>query len=387
MENEEYNCLREIREAKKLSRFEASALIERVSGTDCSPQKVQRLEAKSEEDIHPKEIMLISESYSCPKLKYYYCNNVCPLGVTMPQVSARDFVTVSTLKANSNGKYLWSENNGKVAPGDVVFFHSTSDKSSGQYKHVVMVSADKDGGTIKYYAHNEARDGHKNLYAEKGKEMVVIHFKTSYLEYCKEYNTHGHILTTARGELKTYPCSVNTFAKSKSAFTLEKGTALEAIGLVRNDQGNLWYKVLYKGKTLYWYAGDASWTAWESIDVTISNCTLPKGTIQAGKDFNLKGTISAKYNMIGSVTGEVYAGSAMKGKAKISGIDSGLKKQKYELKNSKVDKLLKFNEINSCGKFTFVIKATCEYSYAVDGQRMVSKCEQCIVKTSTFNIG
>ena len=88
MENEEYNCLREIREAKKLSRFEASALIERVSGTDCSPQKIQRLEAKSEEDIHPKEIMLISESYSCPKLKYYYCSNVCPLGVTMPQVMA-----------------------------------------------------------------------------------------------------------------------------------------------------------------------------------------------------------------------------------------------------------------------------------------------------------
>lgn len=302
-------------------------------------------------------------------------------------LSARDFVTVSTLKANKNGKHLWSENKGKVAPGDVVFFHSTSDKSSNQYKHVVMVSGDKSGDTIKYYAHNNAKDGHSNLYAEKGKEMVVIHFKASYLEYCKEYNTHGTIRTTKQGNIKSLPCSVQTFAKSKSEGTLPAGTTLEAIGLIKNDQGNLWYKVLYKNKTLYWYAGDAKWVAWDSSDLAMSGAALPSGKIQAGKDYGLKGTVTAKYNKIESVSGEVYSGNACKGTAVITGSESGLSSKKYELKNSKVDKLLRFNDIHSCGKFNFVIKVTCGYSYAADGQKMVSRSEQCIVKTSSFTIG
>ena len=86
MKKEEHNCLRRLRESKNLSRVDAAALISDICECEFSEQKIQRLEAKNEEDIHPNDIMLMAEGYSSPKLKYYYCNNVCPLGVTMPQI-------------------------------------------------------------------------------------------------------------------------------------------------------------------------------------------------------------------------------------------------------------------------------------------------------------
>ena len=299
-------------------------------------------------------------------------------------LSARPFVTVSVLKA-TNGKYLWSKNSGKVAPGDVVFFRSKSDKGSNQYKHVVLVSADKNKDTIKYYAHNEARDGHRNLVSQSGYEMVVIHFK-GYNDYNTYYATHGKVETTKSTDLKTYPCSVKTYAKSKTSATLSKGTKVEVVRLVRNDRGNYWYEVKYNGKRgLYLYAGDAKWKGWDGSDITVKDATFPKGNLKACKNAAIKGTVKSQYNRMSLISGAVYRGGNVNGKALLSAETKLKGKTSVSIKDTSLAKI-KTSALNACGSYTFAIKVRCDYAYA-DGNKLTQKCSDAyLVTTSAFKV-
>lgn len=299
-------------------------------------------------------------------------------------LSSRPFVTVSVLK-DTKGRFLWSANSGKVAPGDIVFFHAKADKSNGQYKHVVLVSGDKNKDTIKYYAHNKARDGHRNLVPQSGYEMVVIHFK-GYNEYNTYYATHGWVRTTNGTALKTYPCSEKTYAKSKTVEVLEPGTEIEVVRLVRNDRGNYWYEIIRDGKRgRYLYAGNAKWLSWDGSDITVRDVELPKGTVKAGKNAAVKGTVKSKYNQMSLISGAVYGGGNVSGKALLSA-DTKLK-GKTSVSIGKTDLgNLRTSDLGACGEYTFAVRVRCDYAYA-DGNRLTQKCSEAyLVTTSAFKV-
>jgi hypothetical protein len=299
-------------------------------------------------------------------------------------LSARPFVTVSVLK-DTKGRFLWSANSGKVAPGDVVFLHAKGDNSTGQYKHVVLVSGDKNKDTIKYYAHNVARNGHRNLVPQSGYEMVVIHFR-GYNDYNTYYATHGRVKTAKETALKTFPCSEKTYAKSKTAEVLEQGTEVEVVRLVRNDRGNYWYEVIRNGKRdRYLYAGDVKWIGWDGSDISIKDVELPKGSIKAGKNASIKGTVKSKYNQMSQISGTVYRGGNVSGKALLSA-DTKLKgKTSVSIGKTDLGKI-RISALGVCGDYTFAVRVRCDYAYA-DGNRLVQKCSDgYLVTTSAFKI-
>ncbi len=288
-------------------------------------------------------------------------------------LAARKFVTVSKLKS-TDGKYLWSKNQGKVAPGDVVFFHATNDKSDGQYRHVVLVSGDTKNGTIKYYAHNEARDGHRNLVTQRGMEMVVVHFK-GYQEYNQAtYATHGFVKTVKATDLWNYPCSDKTYSKANTVKSLSAGQEVEVVKLICNDRGNYWYEVKYDGKTgSYLYAGDAKWARWDASDITAKDMKLPKGAVTAAKNVKVKGTVSAKYNRLTRIEGLIcmvtnsgakvvaHEAATLKNKASVNIQDTDLKK-------------LDMDRLKACGAYTYTIRVECICYYA-DGNKLANRTE------------
>ena len=289
-------------------------------------------------------------------------------------LAARKFVTVSKLKS-TDGKYLWSKNQGKVAPGDVVFFHSTSDKSNGQYKHVVLVSGDTKNGTIKYYAHNKARDGHRDLVTQSGTEMVVIHFK-GYQEYNRAtYATHGFVKTAKATSLWNYPCSDKTYSKAKTVKSLSAGQTVEVVKLICNDRGNYWYEVKYDGKTgSYLFAGDANWVRWDGSDISAKSMKLPKGEVNASSKVTIQGTVSTKYNQMARIEGLIRQGA--NSGATVVAHEATILKNKTSVKIQDTDlKKLNTNLIKACGPYTYTVRVQCAYAYA-DGNRLVQKTSE-----------
>ncbi|MBO7253444.1 MAG: hypothetical protein J6V25_12550 [Oscillospiraceae bacterium] len=64
--------------------------------------------------------------------------------------------------------------------------------------------------------------------------------------------------------LMTLPCSNPTDARSLPVQEVTRGQELTASGIVRNDQGRLWYEINYQGQTCYLYTGYAEESSWRN---------------------------------------------------------------------------------------------------------------------------
>ncbi len=194
---------------------------------------------------------------------------------------------------------------------------------------------------------------------------------SSYLKKCTEYPTHGRVETVSQTYLKTLPCSKDTDSNSTDVAVLPAGVSLEPIAIYKNSAGNYWYKVIYNGTTCYLYSGDTKWKNWLGTDITLVNPTTPKSLTQ-GKAFDIKGTVTAKYNQLSGVYAYVYKGTATSGTASTSSSATGLATKQYSIFNSPVNRNLKFGSL-AAGEYSYVLKVHCAYNYCEDGKTLVSR--------------
>jgi len=73
------------REELKLTREQASELLETIS-----PDKIDKIENERMEP-HPEEVLIMSEKYNAPELCNYYCSNQCKIGQKyVPEIKLKD---------------------------------------------------------------------------------------------------------------------------------------------------------------------------------------------------------------------------------------------------------------------------------------------------------
>ena len=207
---------------------------------------------------------------------------------------------------------------------------------------------------------------------------------SSYLKKCTEYPTHGSVEIVSKTYLKTLPCSKETDSSSADVESLSTGVILEPIAIYKNSAGNYWYKVIYNGTTCYLYSGDTKWKNWLGTDITLVNATTPKSLTQ-GKAFDIKGTVTAKYNQLSGVYAYVYKGTATSGTASTSSSATGLATKQYSIFNSPVNRNLKFGSL-AAGEYSYVLKVHCAYNYCEDGKTLVSRSTgaQYLVHSNSF---
>lgn len=71
---ENKNVFFQRREELKLTREQASALLESMT-----PERIEKIENERVEP-HPEEILIMAQKYKSPELCNYYCSKLCPIG-------------------------------------------------------------------------------------------------------------------------------------------------------------------------------------------------------------------------------------------------------------------------------------------------------------------
>ena len=212
-----------------------------------------------------------------------------------------------------------------------------------------------------------------NTVTKTTNHTLFAHWATGsdYLSNCTEYPTYGRVEIVNDTYLKTLPCSRTTNENSDDIAKLSPGDALDVIAIYKNDRGNYWYKTIYNGTTCYLYSGDTKWKNWLGADITITNPRDPEVLTQ-GKAFDIKGTVTSKYNQLCAVHAYVYKGTATSGTAVTSSSVKGLKTRKFEIYGTAVNDNLKFGSL-AVGNYMYVLKADCTYSHCSDGTTLTTR--------------
>lgn len=200
----------------------------------------------------------------------------------------------------------------------------------------------------------------------------------SYPAYCSVK------VTASTTYIKSLPCSESTDANSSTVETATKGTQYQAIELVKNTAGNLWYKVQTKsGTTGYLYAGECSYVSQSTKDISGPGITAPSNHTY-GNVFVITGKVSSTYNQLTAVSAYVYSGSSAQGTAETSG-SASVSGNSITLGGSSIDSKTEFNKL-SVGTHTYVVRASYKNYYAKSATTLGTNTGETEVYRATFNV-
>ena len=212
-------------------------------------------------------------------------------------------------------------------------------------------------------------------------------FKPENSKHVKEsLPCYGEIeITSNTSWVKSMPCSEKTDAESANVEgeAAVKGATYEAIGLILNDVGNLWYKVNAKnGKTGYIYAGDTKFQ--KGMDMDVDGAGLPV-ELKHESSYPVAGVVTAKYSCLSMVKVAVKsnADGSYPSYAQAQATTSA---SSYDLSDPDIDYNIKFDKL-PVGKYTYYIIAKNRTSYAKSAQEVAYvESDEVILYQSTFAV-
>lgn len=190
-----------------------------------------------------------------------------------------------------------------------------------------------------------------------------------YISQCTFYPSSYTIKAIATANLRNMPCNSNTNAASKILVSLDKGTTLTATGVLKNTEGNYWYRVLYNGNTYYLYAKNTEAVSIKS-DAKITGAKYPTQIIK-GDSFTLEGVVSSQYVTLLKVQGFIYSGNSQ-----VYTKSASVTNNKFSIKSSAIDSAMLFGKL-AAGKYKYVLMADVE-SYFVDSSQKLQKTGLCV---------
>lgn len=194
--------------------------------------------------------------------------------------------------------------------------------------------------------------------------------------------TNCKIKATAKTYAKSLPCSKSTDASSKTLETVSKNKTYTATALLRNSQGNYWYRIkTSSGKTAYVPASKMAFQKAVTSDIEISGAKAPS-KLSVGNTYSIKGTIDAQYSNVTKIGAFVYSGTATSGDSVTGGT---VKVTELPVSLSEVDSKVEFNKLPK-GKYTYVVYAYYTDYYAATETTSAEKTGKVRLYTKTFTV-
>lgn len=129
----------------------------------------------------------------------------------------------------------------------------------------------------------------------------LIHFGNGNLiESCNHFGCQLYFSASQPVQLLAEP----SLTAEVSGRTVGAGERLYANALCRNEEGDLFYRVVEQGNTYFASAENTKPVWYDYSDITVSDIQLPQ-QVRLGKDFKLSGVIKSRYNMIGSLVVQI----------------------------------------------------------------------------------
>ena len=194
--------------------------------------------------------------------------------------------------------------------------------------------------------------------------------------------TYCKIKVTGKTYVKSLPCSKSTDKNSKTLETAKKDKIYTATALLKNSQGNYWYRVKTSdGKIGYLPSSKVSYQKAVTSDIDISGAKAPS-KLTAGNVYSIKGTIDANYSNITKIGAFVYKGTATSGDSVTGGT---AKVTELPVSLAEVDSKVEFNKLPK-GKYTYVVYAYYTNNYAVNETTCGTKTGRVCLYTKTFTV-
>ena len=175
----------------------------------------------------------------------------------------------------------------------------------------------------------------------------------NYLNQCtQKIDTKIRVKTTKDGTFKTLPCSSNTNSASVDVASFSAGESFTATKIIKNTEGNYWYKVNIDGYDRYVYSTYTQFGF--AFGGTVENKIYPE-SIKQGSSFSIDADFIFD-NFIDTVKAEVYPGFGVtSGTPVISSSVASIAAHTFDVKDSNVNKNLSFGKL-PIGKYTYVLK-------------------------------
>lgn len=193
----------------------------------------------------------------------------------------------------------------------LVGFQWTDTEAGGAFGHACVINAILDG--VVYYV-----ESYYTPYAGEGGNLGrcsieefaeyfaswtlyegVIHFTKDYAESCESYGTDIFVRARFDATLRTQPCAPG----ANGCEVVRKVAACEVLrvtGVVKNREGEYFYRVEEDGKTAYIYANATSLLSANAQDLTVECVQIPQ-SILTGQRAKLAGTVKAELGLVGDV--------------------------------------------------------------------------------------
>ena len=274
-----------------------------------------------------------------------------------------DFVTYTITSSNATTFQLQPGDLIETGNGSVSGSHS-SIVATVDGKNIVCLEAYGGSGCkIKYATggFNNTYNTLEKIYNKHSGIGVKVYRYKNILEF--EYKNYFHCDVTFKITTAAYawtlPGSDQTYPDSEhvSETMLPVGTKLQATAIYENDaksDGHYWYETKIDGKTAYVYV---PYTEHVSTNWSISVASPSKPTqVTLKNGFGIYGVVSTGGSKIKTITGYVYPGDTITGTPTIKSSVVSPNSLTYNL-NKEVNNTLIFNDIQSTGYYTYVVKA------------------------------
>ena len=206
--------------------------------------------------------------------------------------------------------------------------------------------ATEDGATVTLYAQWMSKKA--NDYLTKS---------TSYASSLRAKSVVGSILHN----IKSLPCTWATCTESKTVRALKKNETLTVLELLKNREGNYWYRVKADSDGAEGYIFHEYIDVWSENNVKF-DVKLATYNIKKGKGCQIYGSVSSKYSLA-SVTG-VLDDSNPNTAAQSQTITKGFSK----IQDTSINDKLGFGKLNR-GKGTLTLTAEMSNNYRYDAEK------------------
>ncbi len=181
------------------------------------------------------------------------------------------------------------------------------------------------------------------------------------------WESNVRVQTSEAVKLRNMPCSEKTNSNSQVLVELPKGSYLMTTGIFQNDQRNLWYRVLYEGKTYYTYINEENFPAnqidWSDTgSMSFENLSVPETIVRGETDVAITGSVKSPYSVLKTVTAYLRdsEGDGILGSGKTENMYANT--YEFNLAGSELVKLMKLGELEA-GEYYIYFEAVMETGY------------------------
>lgn len=205
---------------------------------------------------------------------------------------------------------------------------------------------------------------------------LVVFGRKNQADFSEEYSCNAFLQTTRKTEARDMP----GIQQSNALRTVKRGERLEATGLYKNQNNELYYRIVDSGKIAYVNAEDVKVLSMRYDDVHLENATYPE-VLRPGESFTINGNLRSTHNEVHNVMARIVDELGREQDCFPIPVEGRYKK----LEATDLRTEIQFQQLFH-GNYTLEISAEVQNHYVKNGE-ISTQTQKCILAEVPFAVG